>query len=79
MESWDANPKKIPYYVKIKFILDRFHSILSKFFFFFFFFCLFRAAPAAWHMEVPQARGQTGAAAAGLYHSQSNAGSGPHL
>ena len=36
-------------------------------FFFFFFFLLFRAAPKAYGSF--QARGQIGAAAAGLYHS----------
>ena len=37
---------------------------------FFFFFCLFRAAPTAYGSS--QARGQIGAAAAGLHHSHSN-------
>ena len=40
-------------------------------------FLLFRATPAA-HGD-SQARGRTGAAAAGLHHSHSNTGSGPHL
>ena len=44
---------------------------------FFFFFCLFRAAPVAY--GVSQARGQTGAIAAGLHHTHSNIGSKPHL
>jgi len=43
----------------------------------FFFFFLFRAAPAACGSS--QARGQIGAAAAGLYHSHSNARSELHL
>ena len=38
---------------------------------------LFRAAPAAY--KGSQARGLIGAAAASLYHSQSNMGSKPHL
>ena len=44
------------------------------------FFCLFglfRAAPMAYGGS--QAKGQIGAAAAGLHHSHSNAGSEPHL
>ena len=40
---------------------------------FFFFFCLFRATPTAYGGS--QARGQIGAAATGLRHSHSNAGS----
>ena len=36
-------------------------------------FCLFRAAPAAYGGS--QARGRTGAGAAGLHHSHSNMGS----
>ena len=48
---------------------------LNFFFFFFFFFCIFRAAPAAYGGS--QARGQIRAAAAGLHHSHSNAGSEP--
>ena len=47
-----------------------------QFFFFFFFFGLFRAAPAAYGGS--QVRGRTGAAAAGLHHSHSNAGSLNH-
>ena len=55
------------------------------FFFFFFeqgfslknFFCLFRAVPAAYGSS--QARGRIGAAAAGLRHRHSNAGSELHL
>ena len=43
----------------------------------FFFFCLFRATPAA-HGS-PQARGQIGAVATSLCHSQSDARSEPHL
>ena len=43
----------------------------------FFIFIFFRAAPMAY--GGPQARGQIGAIAAGLYHSYSNAGSEPHL
>ena len=42
-----------------------------------FFFGLFRATPIAYGGS--QARGLIGAAAAGLYHSHSNAGSEPHL
>ena len=45
--------------------------------FFFFFFCLFRAAPEAYGGS--QARGPTGAAAAGPHHSHGNTGSEPHL
>ena len=43
------------------------------------FVCLFRAPPTAYGSS--QARGQMGAAATGLYHSQmcSNARSEPHL
>ena len=44
---------------------------------FFFFFCIFRAVPAA--CGGSQARGRTGATAAGLHHSHSNAGSEPCL
>ena len=44
---------------------------------FIYLFLLFRAAPAAY--EDSQARGQTGATAAGLHHSHGNAGSEPHL
>ena len=40
-------------------------------------FCLFRAAPMAYGCS--QARGQMGAAATGLHHSHSNAGSELHL
>ena len=43
----------------------------------FFFFLLFRAASVAY--EGSQARGPIGAAAAGLHHSHSNAGSKPSL
>ena len=42
-----------------------------------FFVCLFRVAPVAYGSS--QARGQNGAAAAGLHHSHSNAGSEQHL
>ena len=42
-----------------------------------FFFFLFRVAPEAYGGS--QASGQIGAAAAGLHHSHSNAGSKPHL
>ena len=42
----------------------------------FFSFFLFTTAPAAY--ERSQARGQIGAAAAGLHHSHSNMGSEPH-
>ena len=42
-----------------------------------FYFLLFRAAPAAYGSF--QARGQIGAAAAGIPHSHSNARSEPHL
>ena len=52
-----------------------FFKIISLTVFFFFFF--FRATPTAY--EVSQARGQIGAAAAGLHHSHNNAGSEPHL
>ena len=41
------------------------------------FFCLFMATSAAYGGS--QARGQTGAASAGLYHSHSNTRSEPHL
>ena len=44
---------------------------------FFFFFLFFRAALVAYGNS--QARGQIGASAAGLRHSQNNAGSEPHL
>ena len=43
----------------------------------FFSFFLFRAAPSVYGSS--QARGQIRAAAAGLHHSHSNAGSEPHL
>ena len=43
----------------------------------FFFFLLFRAAPTIYGSS--QARGQIGAAAAGLHHSHSNTRSEPHL
>ena len=43
------------------------------FFFFFFFFAFSRAEPTAYGGS--QARGPTGAVAAGLHHSHSNAGS----
>ena len=43
----------------------------------FFVFYLFRAAPVAYGGS--QARGQTGAAAAGLHHSYSNSGFEPRL
>ena len=45
--------------------------------FFFFFSLLFRAALVAYGRS--QARGQIGAVAMGLYHSQSNVGSKPSL
>ena len=45
--------------------------------FLFFFFFFLKAAPAAY--GDPQARGQIGAAAAGLHRSHSNVGSEPHL
>ena len=38
---------------------------------------IFRATPAVYGSS--QARGQTGASAAGLHHSHSNVGSEPHL
>ena len=41
-------------------------------------FCLFRATQLR-HMEVPQARAQIGAVAAGLHPSHSNSGSEPRL
>ena len=56
---------------------DLSHMLLSLFFFFFFVFYLFRATPTAYGDL--QARGQIGAAAAGLCHSHSNAGSEPRL
>ena len=43
----------------------------------FFFFSFFRSAPATYKRS--QARGKIGAAAAGLHHSRSNAGSELHL
>ena len=46
-------------------------------FFHFFFFSRYRAIPATYGSS--QARGQIRAAAAGLCHSHSNAGSEPHL
>ena len=49
-------------------------NVLSLFFFFF--FCFFRAAPASYRSS--QAKGQTGAADAGLHHSHSNARSLSH-
>ena len=48
-------------------------SILQSLFFFFFLVLFFRAAPTAYGSS--QARGQIGAAAAGLHHSHSNVGS----
>ena len=45
--------------------------------FFLLFFCLFRATPVAY--GGPQATGRIRAEAAGLHHSQSNAGSVPRL
>ena len=42
-----------------------------------FFNFLFRAPPAAYGST--QAKGQTGASAAGLHHSHNNSGSQPHL
>ena len=45
--------------------------------FFFFVFCLFRTSPTAYRGS--QARGQTGAVAAGLHHNHSNTGSQPCL
>ena len=50
---------------------------LCFFFWFLFFSFLFRAAPVAYGSS--QARGQIRAAAAGLHHRHSNAGSEPHL
>ena len=47
------------------------------FFFFSFLLLLFRAAPTAYGSS--HARGQIGAVAAGLHHSNSNAGSKPCL
>ena len=44
---------------------------------FFFFFGLLRAAPTAYGSS--QAKGQIGAAVAGLHHSHSNARSEPHM
>ena len=49
----------------------------SSMVFFFFFFFLFRAVAMAYGGS--QARGLIGAAATGLHHSHSNAGSKPHL
>ena len=45
----------------------------------FFFFLLAILGPHLWHMEVPRLGGLTGATAASLRHSHSNAGSEPHL
>ena len=47
-------------------------SLWTSFFFFFFWSCLFRATPKAFGGS--QARGQTGAIAAGLHYSHSNCG-----
>ena len=55
--------------------IDRF--LKTCFFFFFFFFCLFRVIPEAYGGS--QARGPTGAVAAGLHHNHSNVGSELHL
>ena len=52
-------------------------SLMTPLVFFSFLFCLFRATPAAYGGS--QARGQTGAVAAGLHHSHSNARSEPCL
>ena len=55
-------------------------KVASTFFYFIltcFVVCVFRAAPTAYGGS--QARGQIGAAAAGLGHSHSNAGSKLHL
>ena len=60
---------------KIQIISFFLFSFLS--FFSFFFFCLFRAAPTAY--EDPQARDLSGAVAAGLHQSHSNARSKPPL
>ena len=46
-------------------------------FIFIYLFSLFRAAPTAYGGS--QDRGRSGAVAAGLHHSHSNAGSEPHL
>ena len=50
---------------------------LSLSLFFFFFFLVFRATPATYGGS--QARGRLGAAAAGLHHGHSHAGSESHL
>ena len=51
-------------------------KVYTKVFFFFFGFL----GPHSGHVEVPtQARDRIGAAAAGLHHSHSKAGSEPHL
>jgi len=49
----------------------------AEIYFFLFLFLLFRAIPEAYGSS--QARGQIGAAAAGLNHSHSHTGSEPHL
>ena len=59
-----------------KFLLKYFVYFL-KFNFIYFIFCVFRAVPITYGGS--QARGLVGATAAGLCHSQSNAGSKPHL
>ena len=60
------------------FATNSLHSIPPLFILFMYFVFLFRATPAA--HGISQARGQIGAAAAGLHHNHSNkAGSEPHL
>ena len=49
----------------------------SPLFYFIFYFCLFRDSPEAYGCS--QVRAQAGAAAAGLHHSLSSAGSGLRL
>ena len=44
-----------------------------------FYFFVFFLGPYLWHMEAPQAKGQTGATATCLHHSHSNVGSKPCL
>ena len=51
--------------------------VLFSISFFFLCFCFFRATPKA--LGGFQARGPNGAAATGLHHNHSNAGSEPHL
>ena len=54
-------------------LFDYSHSNECEVISLFFFFVFFRAAPH--HMEVPQAKGQIGAAAVSVCHNHSNVGS----